>query len=111
VEINALFDDGAMVNTINQHIYEGLKHEFGMLKPSRKRLRMANGNVVIPVGCFEGEVHVADVVVRDVFEIFRSDDGWEVLVGKPLKVKLHAIHDYGLDEIIIGGNKGTTLRN
>ncbi|TFK60706.1 hypothetical protein BDN72DRAFT_779056, partial [Pluteus cervinus] len=102
VEVEAMFDDGAMVNAISQQFYERHQGCLGSLTPLRKRLRMANGNITQPVGQWEGQINIKGVKASDNFEVFQSRDTWDILIGKPMKRKLRAIHDYRDDEIRIG---------
>ncbi|TFK64742.1 hypothetical protein BDN72DRAFT_740074, partial [Pluteus cervinus] len=99
----AMFDDGAMVNAINHRFYQQHQTLFGCLKPSNKRLRMADGTITKPTGRWEGQINIRGITAVDSFEIFQSKDRWNVLIGKPLKTKLRAIHHYEKDEIQIGG--------
>ncbi|TFK59057.1 hypothetical protein BDN72DRAFT_738493, partial [Pluteus cervinus] len=99
----AMFDDGAMVNAMSQRFYEQHQGLFGSLKPSNKRLRMADGAITKPVGRWRGQINIQGITAIDSFEVFSSKDRWNVLIGKPLKTKLRAVHHYERDEIQIGG--------
>jgi len=99
--VTALFDNGAMVNSICQSVYQQIRDTIGRLEPSSKKLRMANGAVEASVGRWTGEVELGDTIVREAFEVFASGGGWSILIGKPLMERLRAVQDYGEDTLCI----------
>jgi transposase InsO family protein len=111
-KVRGLFDDGAMVNSICNSIFPRLRNTLGVLTPSPKTLRMADGTRVPSNGRWFGNVTVGGQTVKEWFEVFPSGGGWSLLFGKPLLKKFNAIHDYGNDTIMIPSNgTWTTLTN
>ena len=96
-----LFDNGAMVDAMSTETYERVRHQLSPLERSVRRLRMANGNVVIPLGCWKGTVELGGATVEGSFEVFDSGGGWSFLFGKRLMTTFAAVHDYAVDEVFI----------
>jgi len=112
VEVNGLFDDGAMVNSICNSTFTLLKDTLGELVPSRRTLRMADGTCVPSHGCWSGDVILGGQTVEGSFEVFPSGGGWSLLFGKPLLQEFKAIHNYENDTLMIPFNgEWTTLTN
>ena len=107
VRFRAVFDDGAMVNAIDEKMFELSKNRLTALEPSQMFLRMADGRLVPSRGIWRGKVTIKGVSVEGGFEVFGSNKAWAVLVGKPLLEKMKAIHDYGSDKVTIPRD-GTT---
>ncbi|KII84708.1 hypothetical protein PLICRDRAFT_179054 [Plicaturopsis crispa FD-325 SS-3] len=97
VPVSGLFDDGAMVNSICQSTFRGLRRQLGSLTRSSRVLRMADGTVVPSQGCWEGVVNLGGVRARGTFEVFPSGGGWSLLFGKPLLSHFCAVDDYSTD--------------
>ena len=106
VRFRSVFDDGALVNAIDETLYQTLKGRLSALSPSEKILRMADGRHVPSVGVWKGRVTVSGVNREGVFEIFKSNGAWAMLFGKPLLKAFNAIHDYTEDTIRILQEKG-----
>jgi hypothetical protein len=112
VDIDGLFDDGAMVNAICKHTFALLRDKLGELAPSRRTLRMADGTYIPSNGCWSGDVLLGGQTVKELFEVFPSGGGWSLLIGKPLLQKFKAIHNYENDSLMIPFNgEWTTLAN
>jgi hypothetical protein len=101
VRFRSVFDDGALVNAIDETLYRTLKGRLTALTPSGKVLRMADGRHVPSVGVWKGRVTVKGVNRDGIFEIFKSNGAWAMLFGKPLLKTFNAIHDYTEDTIRI----------
>lgn len=102
VRIKALFDDGAMVNVIDEGMYNLLKARLGSLVPSTRRLKMANGELVPSKGRWEGPVDIGGRTEVGAFEVFPSAGNWSLLFGKPLLVWFGAVHHYNPDALDLG---------
>ena len=114
VRFRSVFDDGALVNTIDETLYQMLKGRLAALTPSEKILRMADGRRVPSVGVWKGTVTVSGISREGTFEIFNSNNAWAMLFGKPLLKTFNAVHDYTNDTIRIPQKEGiqwTVLTN
>jgi hypothetical protein len=105
VRFRSVFDDGALVNAIDEALYGTLKGRLSALTPSGKVLRMADGRLVPSVGVWKGRVTVKGISRESTFEIFNSNGAWAMLFGKPLLRTFNAIHDYTEDSIRIPHEK------
>jgi len=94
VEIDGLFDDGAMVNSICKDTFVLKKDALGKLTTSEKLLCMADGTIVPSYGRWSGGVTLGGRTAKAAFEIFPSGGGWSLLFGKPLLQAFQAIHNY-----------------
>lgn len=101
VEEEGMVDDGAMINTIDSHLYEQSKRKIGGWKPSTRQFRMANGTIVPGEACWEGDMQLGDLSVSTRCEVFNSGGSWNVLVGKPLLEQLRVIHNYSENSLQI----------
>ena len=99
-----------MVDTISTETYKRIKHRLSPLERSIRRLRMANRNIVNPIGCWKGTVEFSSTAVEGSFEVFDSGGGWDFLFGKTLMTAFGAVHDYAVDEVFIPKHQ-LTLRN
>lgn len=112
VQVQALFDDGAMTGAMALSTFNEIKHELKGWRPSVQALRMANGTLVKSEATWTGTVEVKGAKVTGTFEVFDSTGGWSFLFGKPLLKAFKAVHDYATDEVVItDGTTTTTLRN
>ena len=115
LEIDGLFDDGAMVNSICNDTFALSKDKLGELAPSRRTLRMADGTCIPSDGCWSGDVILGGQTAKglfELFEVFPSGGRWSLLFGKPLLQKFKAIHNYENDTLMIPFNgEWTTLAN
>ena len=107
VRFRSVFDDGALVNAIDETLYLTLKGRLTALTPSEKILRMADGRRVPSIGLWKGRVTVRGVHREGTFEVFKSNGAWAMLFGKPLLKAFNAIHDYTKDIIRIPQAEGT----
>ena len=107
VRFRCVFDDGALVNAIDEALYFTLKSRLATPSPSEKVLRMADRRLVPSVGVWKGKVTVSGVHREGAFEIFKSNGAWAMLFGKPLLKAFNAIHDYTEDTIRVLQNNGT----
>ena len=101
VRFRSVFDDGALVNAIDETLYRTLEGRLTALTPSGKILRMADGRQVPSLGVWKGRVTVKGINREGMFEIFKSNGAWAMLFGKPLLKTFNAIHDYTDDTIRI----------
>ena len=99
VRFRSVFDDGALVNAIDETLYHTLKGRLTVLTPSQKILRMADGRKVPSAGEWKGKVTVKGISREGVFEVFKSCNAWAMLFGKPLLQAFNAVHDYTNDTI------------
>ena len=115
VRFRSVFDDGALVNAIDETLYRTLEGRLTALTPSKKVLRMADGRLVPSAGMWKWRVTVKGISRESIFEIFKSNGAWAMLFGKPLLRTFNAIHDYTEDSIRIlnegGGAQWTVLSN
>ena len=101
VRFQCVFDDGAMVNAIDENAFSRSKHRLSSLKESRRWLRMADGRVVPSRGIWEGTVSVERESRTGIFEVFNSGGAWAALFGKPLLTMFNAVHEYSGNTIKI----------
>ena len=101
VRFRSMFDDGALVNAIDEAMYRTLKGRLTALAPSGKIFRMVDGRRVPSIGVWRGRVTVKGVHREGVFEIFNSNGTWAMLFGKPLLKTFNAVHNYTEDTIRI----------
>ena len=106
VRFRSVFDDGALVNAIDEILYRALKGRLAALTPSERILRMADGRLVPSVGVWKGTVTVKGINREGSFEIFNSNSAWGMLFGKPLLKTFNAVHDYSEDIIRIPQKDG-----
>ena len=109
VRFRSVFDDGALVNAIDETVYLTLKGRLTALTPSKKILRMADGRRVPSIGLWKGRVTVEGVHREGTFEVFNSNGAWAMLFGKPLLRAFNAVHDYMEDSICIPRGERTDL--
>lgn len=100
------FDGGALIGGLCWRTYERMEEGMRRLAPSKKILRMADGNLVPSRGVWIGMLRVEEVSVRVRLEVFDSGGCWEILVGKPVLRQLKAVHDYWRDTVTIGEREG-----
>ena len=106
VRFRSVFDDGALVNAIDETLYLALSRRLTALTPSGKILRMADGRHVPSVGVWRGTITVKNISHVGSFEIFNSNGAWGMLFGKPLLKTFRAVHDYSEDIIRIPQENG-----
>ncbi|KAF8814736.1 hypothetical protein BYT27DRAFT_7010969, partial [Phlegmacium glaucopus] len=112
VRFRSVFDDGALVNAIDETMYQASKGRLSTPKPSGRVLRMADGRLVPSIGVWIGQVTVGGANRKGTFEIFNSNGAWAMLFGKPLLEAFNAVHDYAEDVIHIPhGKEWVTLEN
>ena len=61
VRFRSVFDDGALVNAIDETLYHTLKGRLAALVPSGRILRMADGRKVASAGEWRGRVTVKGI--------------------------------------------------
>ncbi|KAG6852193.1 hypothetical protein C0991_002173 [Blastosporella zonata] len=106
------FDNGAMVDTMSTGLWEQIRETTSLLMPSLRRLRMANGLIVIPLGCWRGIIQLAGIEALVSLEVFDSAGGWELLFGKNLMQTFGVIHNYSTDGVTVNvGGKMAMLTN
>ncbi|KAF9039394.1 hypothetical protein BJ165DRAFT_1531471 [Panaeolus papilionaceus] len=101
VRVEAYFDDGAMVNVLDEKFFNAIQHRLAKPTPSVRVMRMADGRAIPSKGVWNGMVELAGAKRKAAFEIFASGGAWKALFGKPLLEAFNAIHYYGPDEIQI----------
>lgn len=112
VRLQAVVDDGAMVNAIDEMTFQNCRHRLNTLKPSSRILRMANGTLIPSIGIWSGTMDWHDVHTTVEFEVFPSGGSWTTLIGKPLLKHLRAIHAYETDLITVPtGNSTVVIAN
>ncbi|KAF8808215.1 hypothetical protein BYT27DRAFT_7004532, partial [Phlegmacium glaucopus] len=112
VRFCSVFDDGALVNAIDEVMYRESRNRLLALECSTKILQIADGRLVASKGVWKGWVTVRGVWHKGVFEVFSSNNAWAVLFGKPLLEAFKAIHDYSEDVICLPLNESwVTLDN
>ena len=72
-----LFDNGAMVDVMPTETYGRVRHRMSPLERCVQHLRMANGNVVTPLGCWKRMLELGSTTVEASFELFDSGSGWD----------------------------------
>ena len=107
VRFRNIFDDGALVNAIDEALYLTLKGRLTALTPSGRILRVADGRRVPSLGVWRGTVTVRGISREGSFEIFNSNGAWGMLFGKPLLKTFNAVHDYKEDIIRIPQKEST----
>ncbi|KIJ89435.1 hypothetical protein K443DRAFT_16130 [Laccaria amethystina LaAM-08-1] len=110
VQIWGLFDNGAMVDAMSTKAYMRVRHKLAPLERSTRHLRMANGSIVSPAGCWKGTVELGGIMVAGSFEVFDSSGDWEFLFGKRLMTAFSAVHDYATDKVFLPASQ-QTLQN
>ncbi|KAJ7036657.1 hypothetical protein C8F04DRAFT_898906, partial [Mycena alexandri] len=112
VRVFALFDTGAGIGVVDVKVFERVRSRLGTMSAPTKRLRMADGSLVWSVAHWDGEIEVEGVKVNGAFEVFDSQGGWDMLLGKPLQAALGVIHDMKRDVVTLeAGGKTATLHN
>ncbi|KAJ6533058.1 hypothetical protein B0H19DRAFT_874166, partial [Mycena capillaripes] len=99
--LQAVVDDGAMANAIDEDVYRAEKGVIGDLSPSKRVLRMADGHLVKSRGIWSGNVTFGGTSRWGRFEVFPSGGAWAVLFGKPLLEAFGAWHGYEEDVIVL----------
>lgn len=84
VQLSALFDGAAMVAAMCTSLFKLVKHCIGKWHPSRRRLRMVNGMIVLSQARWERVMELKDISINVSFDIFDSGGSWAFLLGKPL---------------------------
>jgi hypothetical protein len=112
VRLNSTFDNGAMVNTVDLHTFQTIKHHLNTPEKSNHIMCMADGRLVPSAGVWTGSVTAGDISHEGTFKIFDSNGAWSVLFRKPLLKRFKAVHDYDPEIIrILKGDNWTTLQN
>ncbi|KAJ7301588.1 hypothetical protein DFH08DRAFT_616109, partial [Mycena albidolilacea] len=110
--LEAIVNDGAKVNTIDEDTYRKARRGIGELEWSRHLLRMANGHIVLSCGRWCGRVTLRGVERQREFEVFPSGGAWVVLFGKPLLEDFGVWHSYEEDVIVLhDGHWTVQVRN
>jgi hypothetical protein len=99
--LEAIVDDGAMANAIDEDTYRKARRGIGELEWSGRVLRMADGRIVPSRGRWCGRVTFGGVERQGEFEVFPSGGAWVVLFGKPLLGDFGAWHGYEEDVIML----------
>ncbi|KAJ7110210.1 hypothetical protein C8R43DRAFT_865521, partial [Mycena crocata] len=99
--LEAVIDDGAMANALDEEAYKAASKALGPLSQSRRTLRMANGQLVQPIGVWSGTAMLGGVCRKSQFEVFPSGGAWTMLFGKPLLEVFGAWHGYEADVIVL----------
>ena len=112
VRFRSVFDDGALVNAIDEGMYLTSKNRLSALQPSSRILKMADGRLVPSLGVWKGWVTVKGVSQLGAFQVLNSNGAWALLLGKPLLEAFRAVHDYSKDTINLPQKKEwVTLEN
>jgi hypothetical protein len=106
VRFRSVFDDGALVNAIDETMYTTSSGRLSALGPSARILKMADGRLVPSLGTWKGLVTVKGVGQQGTFEVLNSNGAWALLFGKPLLETFNAIHDYSKDVISLPQGPG-----
>ncbi|KAJ7062435.1 hypothetical protein B0H15DRAFT_759447, partial [Mycena belliarum] len=101
VRAMGLWDGGCQIGGMDKTFYLAKAARLGVLAAATKRLKMADGRVVVPYGVWEGDAEVDGVRIRGTFQVFESGGGWTVLVGKPLQAEMGAVHDMKADVVTL----------
>ena len=104
VRFLAVVDNGAMINAIDTAAYARIARRLSPLSPSSRKLRMANGSVVLSTGVWAGNLEWGPLRIQTTFEVFPSGGLWQMLIGKPLLEQVKATHDYSTDTITVPTN-------
>ncbi|KAI0336934.1 hypothetical protein BDW22DRAFT_1299658, partial [Trametopsis cervina] len=111
VRVQALLDDGAMANIMDEAAWQRVAHRLQPLSVSTRTFRMADGRVVRSRGSWTGLITFGGVVRRGSFEVFSSGGAWSFLFGKPLLCAFDVLHDYGMDhDWVVVRDGGRTVR-
>jgi hypothetical protein len=112
IQIEALFDEGAMISAMCTKTFKWVKHRLTNWEPSTKQLRMANGTIIPSKATWKGEVIIKGIKTRGEFKVFDSGGGWKFLLGKPLLQAFKAVHEYETDIVHITRDGGAaTIHN
>ncbi|KDR76579.1 hypothetical protein GALMADRAFT_44480, partial [Galerina marginata CBS 339.88] len=109
VRVSALFDGAAMVAAMCWSIFKQVKHRLGTWRESKKRLQMANGDIVPSKAVWKGRMTLGKVEVEGEFEVFDSKGGWAFLLGKPLLHLFRAQQDFSTDTVTIADRQGGNI--
>ncbi len=99
VDVMATWDDRCMICAMSIQVFERICNNIGGWSQSRRRLHMADGAIVTPIRCWNGTLIVGAQKQRVAVEVFESDGGWELLLGKPAMTSFGMIHNYSVDII------------
>ncbi|KAJ7449773.1 hypothetical protein B0H11DRAFT_2247135 [Mycena galericulata] len=112
IDIEATFDDGALVNAIDTATFDSARPQLSEPSPSPKVLRMANGVLVPSGGSWRGKITAGGVSAVGKFEIFLGGGVWQMLLGKPMLQAFGASHEYVNDTVTLRTAPGAvTLQN
>ncbi len=105
IQLNALFDDGAMISAMSMNVYNRVRDQLGGWHSSQRHLRMADGSIVPSIARWEGIIILGSSQCHGQFEVFDSNGSWSFLFGKPLLQAFEAVHDYKTDVIKLPGGQ------
>ena len=91
VRFRSVFDDGALVNAIDETLYHTLKGRLAALVPSGRILRMADGRKVAFAGEWRGRVTVKGISREGTFEVFKSNKAWAMFSVAAARAGVFAI--------------------
>ncbi|CAK5266294.1 unnamed protein product [Mycena citricolor] len=99
---------------MDKGVWNRIKHQLGVSKPSKQMLQMADRTLVKPTASWSGDVTIGKRRIAVDLEIFPSRGGWLFLFGKLSLAEAQAIHNYMRDKVTLPGQNGlatTVLRN
>lgn len=106
VRIKGVFDDGAMINAIDQNVFDMVRKRLEEPKTSARVLQMANGTLIPSKGLWLGTINMMGIMREGSFKIFPSGGSWALLFGKPLLTTFGMVHHYDNDTITIPHHNG-----
>lgn len=99
IKANGTWDDGCMIAAMSKAKYDNVKDQMNGWEKATCQLRMANGEIVLSLAHWEGDIIIGGAREKATLEVFDSQSNWEVLVGKPIMEKFKLVHDYADDTV------------
>ncbi|PBK85346.1 hypothetical protein ARMGADRAFT_942020, partial [Armillaria gallica] len=106
VRLPPSMDDGTLMGIICAMKYKEVIHWLGALRPSFKKLCIANWACVPLRGSWEGMMTFGPAKAKITFKVFTNSGNWSFLFGKSLLKQFQAVHDYMYDMISVPSPNG-----
>ncbi|KIJ35099.1 hypothetical protein M422DRAFT_181160, partial [Sphaerobolus stellatus SS14] len=88
------------------------EHRLGRKEQSPVTMRVADNHHIPSAGRWTGRMGVSNVEVEAAFEMFDSNDAFEIILGKPWLTAAKAVHNFENDTIkISSATKTKTITN
>ena len=105
VRLKGVFDDGAMINTMDSGVFKKIEQRLSEVTPSDWLLQMADGMIMPSVGRWSGTIEVCGIQRNSMFKLFLSGGSWALLFKKPLMKTFDMEHCYADNTISLPGTE------